>query len=104
MSNDAPVSRIYSDLELYLDDDIAQLNNPLPAPLRARPSIEWLEFLFRTRRPLDKANEFLCIHDTFYWKPCRRCNRSPEGAKFWKAKLWPRLMDLLKGIEPPDAT
>jgi hypothetical protein len=92
------VSRIYNDLELYTTDAETKLNNPLPTPLKYKPSLEWLEFLFRTRRPLDKANEFLCVHDTFYWKTCRRCNRGPEGAKYWKAKLWPKLEELLSSL------
>jgi hypothetical protein len=95
------VSRVYADLETYVDKDIAKLNNPQPAVLKQRPSIEWLEFLFRTRRPLDKANEFLCVHNTFYWKTCRRCNRSPEGAAYWKAKLWSRLEELLRDASQP---
>jgi hypothetical protein len=94
--SDKPISRIYADLKLYVDEDIAKLNNPLPTPLRARPSIAWLEFLFKTRRPLDKTNEFLCVHDKFYWTTCRRCNRGPEGARYWKTKLIPRLEELLR--------
>jgi hypothetical protein len=89
------VSRIYKDLELYTDNAEAKLNNPLPTSLKVKPSLEWLEFLFRTRRPLDLANEFLCVHNKFYWHSCRKCNRSPEGANYWKAKLWPKLEALL---------
>jgi hypothetical protein len=93
------VSRVYADLELYCDDNIAKLNNPLPSRLTQQPSQAWLEFLFHTRCPLDKANEFLCVHDKFYWHSCKRCNRSPEGAKYWKAKLIPRLLTLLQTLQ-----
>ena len=93
------VSRIYKDMELYCDEDIAKLNNPLPTKLTLRPSQHWLEFLCRTRCPLSRANEFICLHDKFYWNSCKRCNRSPEGAKFWKARLIPRLLTLLSQLE-----
>jgi hypothetical protein len=96
MSN--TVSRIYRDLDVFTTEAETKLNNPLPAPLKQRPSQEWLEFLYRTRRPLDKANEFICVHNLFYWRPCRRCNRSPEGAKYWKDKLLPRLEEWLRSL------
>jgi hypothetical protein len=95
MSNDAPISRIYKDLELYTDDAIAKSNNPIPASQRYAPSLEWLEFLFRLRTPLDKSNEFICYHNKFYWRTCVRCRRSSEGASYWKAKLLPRVVALL---------
>jgi hypothetical protein len=89
------VSRIYQDLDLFTEDAESKLNNPLPTSVKVKPSLAWLEFLFATRVPLSKANEFLCVHDKFYWKTCRRCNRSPEGAKYWEAKLYQRLVEFL---------
>lgn len=99
MLKDAPVSRVYRDLELYTDDAIAKSNNPLPTRLTAKPSLEWLEFLFRVHRLLDRANEFICYHNKFYWRPCLRCKRSPEGASYWKAKLIPKLLAMLSQAE-----
>jgi hypothetical protein len=95
---DAPVSRVYRDLELYTDKAIAQSNNPIPPSQRYVPSIAWIEFLLTVHPLLDKANEFICYHNKFYWNACAKCHRSPEGARYWKAKLLPKVVAMLSKV------
>jgi hypothetical protein len=100
MSNDAPISRIYKDLELYTDDAIAASNNPIPPSLSYKPSVAWIEFLLRVHPALSKANEFICYHNKFNWKPCVACRRSPEYAQWWRSKYWDRVVQALSSVQP----
>lgn len=96
---DNNVSRIYQDLELYVDTDVAKLNNPIPASMKYEPSRQWIEFLLRTRQVLDKANEFLCFHNKFLWQVCPRCKRTTAYAEYQRKALWPKVIEILKQAE-----
>src|SRR5260370_31018847 len=97
--SDGPISRIYKDLELYTDDAIAASNNPIPPSMKYQPSMAWIEYLLTVHPPLNKANEFICYHNKFNWRPCRQCRRSPEYARWWKEKNWPRVVALLADVQ-----
>ena len=96
---DAPISRVYHDLELYTDDAITASNNPIPPSMRYKPSLAWIEYLLTIRPALSKANEFICYHNKFNWRPCVQCRRSPQYASWWKSKYWPKVLAVLSTIE-----
>lgn len=95
------VSRIYQDLELFVDDDLAKLNSPIPSSTKYEPSKQWIEFLLRTRPILDKANEFLCFHNKFLWQACARCRRNSAYAEYQRKQLWPKVIEMLKQADMP---
>jgi|SRR5882724_2661460 len=103
--SDAPISRVYHDLDLYCDSSESKplgrsLNNPIPASQRYVPSVAWIEFLLTVHPVLAKSNEFICYHNKFNWRPCVACRRSSQYARWWKDKYWSKVVALLSTIEP----